>query len=146
MYENLIAIIEEPDKETFEVLISYFAVGVPMGWGQPQIFSWVNRLLYHDDMKRNFVVVCTNTLAYVTGAWVPILVWNSAKAPQYHVGFTYTACLASFGIIMTLIAFYFTIRDERSVALKLAEETDSDEVEHVVSYVDVSKTTTRLSV
>ena len=27
MYENLIAIIEEPDKETFEVLISYFAIG-----------------------------------------------------------------------------------------------------------------------
>lgn len=54
----------------------YFLIGIPPSYGQPFIYSWVNRLLLYDDMKRNFVV-CTNTLAYVTGAWVPIFVWNT---------------------------------------------------------------------
>lgn len=89
----------------------YFLVGVPTSWGQPQIFSWVNKLLRHDDMKRNFVVVCTNTLAYVTGLWVPLLVWNTLDQPRYFIGFTYTASLSAFGLIMTQVANYFTKRD-----------------------------------
>lgn len=89
----------------------YYLIGIPTTWGQPQIFSWVNRLLYHDDMKRNFVVVCTNVLAYVTGAWVPILVWNTKYQPIYHIGFTYTACLSGFGFMMTAITYYLTRRD-----------------------------------
>lgn len=90
---------------------SYFFIGIPTAWGQPQIFSWVNRLLLQDDMKRNFVVVITNTLAYVTGAWVPIFVWNSEAAPRYFIGFTYTACLSSLGLVLTLVAYYFTRKD-----------------------------------
>lgn len=92
---------------------SYFIIGIPTSWGQPQIFSWVNRLLFQDDMKRNFVVVITNTLAYVTNAWVPILVWNSEDAPVYFIGFTYTACLSALGLICTIIAFFFTTRDAK---------------------------------
>lgn len=92
---------------------SYFLVGVPTSWGQPQIFSWVNRLLFEDDMKRNFVVVCTNTLAYVTGAFVPIFVWNTNDSPRYFIGFTYTACLSAFGLVMTGITVHFIRRDEK---------------------------------
>lgn len=103
--------------------LSYFFVGVPASWGQPFILTWVNRLLFHDDMKRNFLVVCTNNLAYVTGAWVPILVWNSNDAPKYHIGFTYTACLSSFGIIMTLVAWYYTRRDEKREKERLEQES-----------------------
>lgn len=51
---------------------TYFLIGMPTAWRQPFIFSWLNRLLFQDDMKRSFVVVVTNTLPYVTGAWVPI--------------------------------------------------------------------------
>ncbi|ODV97763.1 hypothetical protein PACTADRAFT_36846 [Pachysolen tannophilus NRRL Y-2460] len=91
----------------------YFLIGVPTAWGQPQIYSWVNRLLRYDDMKRNFVLVVTNTLAYVTNAWVPILVWNTDYQPVFHVGFTYTACLASLGIIVTAVATYFTFLDTK---------------------------------
>lgn len=99
---------------------SYWLIGVPPSFGQPFIFSWVNRLLFHDDMKRNFVVVCTNTLAYVTGAWVPIFVWNTKDKPYYHLGFTYTACLSAFGLIMTTLGWYYTRKDEAR------EEAESD--------------------
>lgn len=101
----------------------YFLIGVPPSFGQPFIYSWVNRLLFHDDMKRNFVVVTTNTLAYVTGAWVPIFVWNTKYKPVYHMGFSYTAGLCGFGLTMTLIAWYFTRKDQ---ATKRAEVEDSN--------------------
>jgi MFS family permease len=92
---------------------AYFGIGIPLAVGQPLIFSWVNRLLAHDDMKRNFVVVCTNTLAYVTGAWVPLLTFNQNDAPEFHKGFTYIACLSSLGLIMVLVTLFFTLRDEK---------------------------------
>ncbi|VEU22729.1 DEKNAAC103785 [Brettanomyces naardenensis] len=102
---------------------SYFIIGIPTSWGQPQIFSWVNRLLFQDDMKRNFVVVVTNTLAYVTNAWVPILVWDTRDAPQYFIGFTYNACLAAVGLVLTAVTYYLARRDEvRSERRKLAIE------------------------
>lgn len=100
----------------------YFLIGIPTAYGQPFIFSWVNRLLFEDDMKRNFVVVCTNTLAYVTGAWVPIFVWNTKDKPVYHIGFTYTACLSAFGFLFTLLAWHFTRRDNEKERLTVIDE------------------------
>lgn len=91
---------------------TYFLIGAAGSWGQPQIFSWVNRLLFADDMKRNFVVVLTNNLAYVTNAFVPIFVWNNQDAPRYFIGYSYTATLSSVGLILTGVAYYMTRRDE----------------------------------
>ncbi|KAL6449651.1 liz1 Pantothenate transporter liz1 [Candida maltosa Xu316] len=105
----------------------YFLVGAPTAWGQPFIFSWVNRLLYHNDMKRNFVVVVTNTLAYVTGAFVPIFVWNTKDQPEYFIGFSYTAALSGLGLISTAIAYYLTIRDEKTQSSKELESYGSVE-------------------
>lgn len=93
---------------------SYFLHGMVLSSGQPLIFSWLNRLLANDDMKRNFVVVCTNTLSYVTAAWVPILTFNQLDQPKFFIGFTYTACLGALGIIMSTIALYFSLKDEKS--------------------------------
>lgn len=97
---------------------AYFAVGVPTAWGQPMIFSWLNRSLYHDYQKRNLVVSITNTLAYVTGAWVPILVWNAKDMPRYQIGFTYNACLAAVGLVLTGVATFLWKRDGRRVVQK----------------------------
>lgn len=111
--------------------LCYFLVGIPTSWGQPQIFSWVNRLLFEDDMKRNFVVVCTNVLAYVTAAFVPIFVWNTKDQPEYHIGFTYTACLSSFGLVMTGVAHFLTERDKKRSLAKEASEEVTQEYEQV---------------
>ncbi|CAK7892276.1 probable transporter Seo1p [[Candida] anglica] len=115
----------------------YFIIGVPLSWGQPQIFSWVNRLLFHDDMKRNFVVVVTNTLAYVTGAWVPIFVWNTKDQPRYFIGFTYTACLSSFGLIMTFLAYYFSSKDhKREITREKNPNEDRQDTESDSDYIN----------
>lgn len=91
---------------------SYWLISVPGSWCQPQIFSWINRLLVKDDSFRAFVVSVTNTFAYIIGCWVPIFVWNTKDKPQYFVGFVYTACLSLFGLIMTYFADRYTKRDE----------------------------------
>ncbi|KAI3407001.2 hypothetical protein KGF56_000294 [Candida oxycetoniae] len=106
----------------------YFLIGIPTMWGQPFIFSWVNRLLFADDMKRNFVVVVTNTLAYVTGAWVPILVWNTKDKPEYFIGFTYTATLAAVGLILTGGVYWLSERDERRQSSKKEESSSIETI------------------
>lgn len=93
--------------------VSFGLIGIPPSFGQPFIFSWVNRLLYDDDMKRNFLIVSTNTLAYVTRAWVPIFTWNTNNQPRYYIGFIYTAFLCGFGLTMTFIAWHLAERDEK---------------------------------
>lgn len=108
---------------------AYYGIGVPLSFGQPMIFSWVNRSLAHDDMKRNFVVVITNTLAYVTGAWVPVLTFNQTQAPRFYIGFSYTATLSAFGVVLTFITAWFFRRDalrEERAADALAERTEKE--------------------
>jgi MFS family permease len=92
---------------------AYFALGIPLSWGQPMIFTWVNSMLASDDMKRNFVVVCTNTLAYVTGAWVPMLTFNQDDAPKFHKGFPYTLFLGAFGFVLTGLTWFLDTRDQK---------------------------------
>lgn len=104
---------------------AYFAVGVPTAWGQPMIFSWLNRSLYHDYQKRNLVVSITNTLAYVTGAWVPILVWNAKDMPRYQIGFTYNACLAAVGLLLTGLATFLWLKDGGSNPVSATESKEN---------------------
>lgn len=107
---------------------AYFGIGIPLKSGQPLIFSWVNRLLSHDDMKRNFVIVCTNTLAYVTGATIPLITFNHKDQPEFHIGFTYTAFLASVGLILTALTFFLGNRDDRILKKQKNYEVVDEEI------------------
>ncbi len=98
--------------------LAYYAVTTPTAMGQPMIFCWVNSLLFYDDQKRNLIVAVTNVMPYVTNSWVPIFTWNATDLPRYHVGFTFTACISSLGLIMTVIATYLTLRDDKKLTLK----------------------------
>ncbi|CAM9012065.1 unnamed protein product [Wickerhamomyces anomalus] len=104
---------------------AYFGIGIPLSIGQPLIFTWVNKMLAYDDMKRNFLVVCTNMLAYVTGAWVPILTFDQTQAPKFHIGFSYTAGLGGLGIVCTTIVWILSARDGRRNKLREKEAEDS---------------------
>jgi len=97
--------------------LAYFGIGIPLKSGQPLIFSWLNRSLAHDDLKRSFVIVFTNTFAYVTGSWVPILTFNHNSQPEFHVGFIYTTILAITGLIFTFLTLYFVNKDEKRLKL-----------------------------
>lgn len=82
----------------------YYLTGAPTAWGQPMIFAWLNQLVKSNNEVRVLLVVLTNNLAYVTNAFVPIFTWNAGDMPEYFIGFTYTAALCAFGIIMTTVA------------------------------------------
>lgn len=104
---------------------AYFGIGIPLNIGQPLIFSWLNHILAYDDMKRNFLVVTTNMLAYVTGAFVPIFTFDQTQAPRFFIGFTYTACLGALGVIFTTLAFGLTRWDERKARRDSLESLES---------------------
>ncbi|CAI5755901.1 unnamed protein product [Candida verbasci] len=107
--------------------LAYFLVGAPTSWGQPMIFSYLNRLLVNeDDEKRSFIVVCTNTLAYVTGAITVNFVWTGP--PTYFIGFTYTACLCALGLVLTGVVYYLDQRDEKAKKSKLLLRESSSDV------------------
>ncbi|ODV74113.1 MFS general substrate transporter [Cyberlindnera jadinii NRRL Y-1542] len=114
---------------------AYFALGIPLSWGQPMIFSWLNGMLAHNDMKRNFVVVCTNTLAYVTGAWVPMLTFNQNDAPEFAKGFPYTLFLGAFGFVLTGLVQFLARRDrkreESAVVVASDEESLGKELQQL---------------
>lgn len=102
---------------------AYFATGSPTAWGQPHIFCWVNQLLRDDSEVRHIVVTLTNNLAYVTGAFVPILVWDLKYRPEFFIGWTYTACLSTGGLILTLVAVYLTYRDKGLPGMAKSDES-----------------------
>ncbi|KAH3678532.1 hypothetical protein WICMUC_001549 [Wickerhamomyces mucosus] len=85
----------------------YFIISVPGSFGQPQIFSWINRTLVDDDLKRHFIVVITNTIPYLTSA-VHIVVWDTRNQPRFKAGFTYNVFLGIFGLVITYIIYRYT--------------------------------------
>lgn len=80
--------------------MAYYLFGMTHSIGQPVIFSWINGILAHDDLQRNFVIVVTNTSAYFTSVWVPMLTFNQRDAPNFHVGFLYTTLLGICGLFL----------------------------------------------
>jgi MFS family permease len=90
----------------FHILL-YFVISVPSSYGQPQIFSWINRSLVHDDLKRHFIVVLTNTLPYLTSV-VHIIVWDTRQQPRFKLGFMYNIFLSAVGIVATFFTLNYT--------------------------------------
>ncbi|KAH3676238.1 hypothetical protein WICMUC_002115 [Wickerhamomyces mucosus] len=105
---------------------AYFGIGIPLAYGQSMIYSWINTTLAHDDMKRNFIVVCTNTLAYITTAFVPLLTYNQKKAPRFHIGFRYTASIAGLGIFLTLVTNFLLRRDSNRERALVEDKSEKE--------------------
>ncbi|KAI5961827.1 uncharacterized protein KGF55_003798 [Candida pseudojiufengensis] len=97
----------------------------------PFIFSLINRnpLMVSDDLKRNFVILVTNTLAYVTST-ISIAVWDTKYQPEYFIGFTYTACLSALGLIVTAVVHFLIKRDEKKAKL-LEESKEASSIESI---------------
>lgn len=117
---TLLAIWNIPDSIHW---FCYFLTGAPTSWGQPMIFAWVNRELRLKDSKRSLVVVLTNNVAYITNAFVPIYTWRATDMPQYFIGWTYTAILSIFGLIITGIAVLLTMRDSDRESVQYDQPT-----------------------
>ncbi|EMD31479.1 hypothetical protein CERSUDRAFT_119703 [Gelatoporia subvermispora B] len=77
------------------------------------ILAWANELTGSDNEKRSFVVASCNTFAYVTQAWLPIVIFPQVEQPRVFKGNVATACIDFAMICTALTVLYLQRRDER---------------------------------
>lgn len=58
----------------------FFFYNIVSSCGQSMVFSWVNKSMAYDNMKRNFLVVSTNLVSYIFTAWISLVVFNQDDA------------------------------------------------------------------
>lgn len=121
-------------------LSMYFLILLPSSYGQPQIFSWINRFLVKDDLKRHFIVVITNTVPYLTSV-ASIIFWDTRQQPRFKIGFIYNVFLGIVGIVTTGIVWFLSRKEEleyQRITSRLDSDVTSieseDDVEAVVYY------------
>ncbi|KAK4940213.1 hypothetical protein LTR10_019642 [Elasticomyces elasticus] len=64
--------------------------------------AWAHEICSDDNEERAIVTGSMNEIAYVFQAWLPLVVWQQADAPQYHKGFVTSACLSAALIVCAL--------------------------------------------
>lgn len=80
------------------------------------ILAWANELTGSDNEKRSFVVASCNMFAYVTQAWLPIVIFPQVEQPRVFKGNVATACINFSMICTSMIVLFLQRRDERRVA------------------------------
>ncbi|CAK7271304.1 hypothetical protein SEPCBS57363_004550 [Sporothrix epigloea] len=75
------------------------------------LFAWAHEICKDDNEERAFVTGSMNEMAYVVQAWLPLLIWQTKDAPNYHKGFV-TMIFVSAALIVTSFAIRFLHRRE----------------------------------
>lgn len=90
----------------------FFFYNIVSSCGQSMIFSWVNKNMAYDDMKRNFLVVTTNLVSYIFTAWISLVVFNQDDAPKFRKGYIFESCISVLGLILTATSWILIKRDD----------------------------------
>jgi ACS family pantothenate transporter-like MFS transporter len=79
------------------------------------IYAWTHEICAEDNEERALVVGSMNEMANMVQAWLPLLIWQQAEAPEYPKGYP-----VSVGIAVAMIAIAMTIRhlQRRDLALR----------------------------
>lgn len=74
--------------------VAYKWAAVATGYGQnalsPILYAWANEMCREDAEERAFVVSVMCCMSNVFATWVPLLVWRTVEAPEYHKGYIFT--------------------------------------------------------
>ncbi|KAH3671423.1 hypothetical protein WICMUC_004603 [Wickerhamomyces mucosus] len=106
---------------------SFFFYASTSSSGQSMVFSWVNKNMAHDDMKRNFLVVITNMVSYIFTAWIALAVFNQNEAPEYYKGYAFTTGFSVLGLIFTLLTHFYIRRDEKKYLKEHGKNRDAND-------------------
>ncbi|CCH42244.1 putative transporter SEO1 [Wickerhamomyces ciferrii] len=91
----------------------FFFFNIADSCGQSMTFSWLNKNLAHDDMKRNFLLSMTNMVSYIFTTWLPLLLFNQDEAPRYHKGYTFVSIASGFGLVFVILTYTLIRRDDQ---------------------------------
>ncbi|CCH41327.1 Pantothenate transporter [Wickerhamomyces ciferrii] len=105
----------------------FFFYAITSSSGQSMIFSWVNKNMAHDDMKRNFLVVITNMISYIFTAWISLAVFNQDQAPRFKKGYAFTTAISALGLVLTVLTYILIKRDDKKYLKENGHARDTTE-------------------
>jgi ACS family pantothenate transporter-like MFS transporter len=89
---------------------SYYLTGFAQGSG-PIFLTMVNEACATDTLERKFILGTTNSVAYAFNAWIPLITYNTTKAPRFLVGNSVTVGLIVCAALTLTLAVYLQRRD-----------------------------------
>lgn len=96
--------------------VGYKWAAVATGYGMnalsPILYSWANEMCREDAEERAFVVSVMCAMSNVFATWVPLLVWQTVDAPQYHKGYTFTQVFIVVFLGAALAVWWYDKRDQ----------------------------------
>ncbi|ERS98973.1 hypothetical protein HMPREF1624_04168 [Sporothrix schenckii ATCC 58251] len=119
----------------FVVYVSFSVWTIPAGWKwacyllaylgggiSGLTFAWAHEICKDDNEERALVTGAMNEMAYVVQAWLPLIIWQTVDAPNYHKGFV-TEIFISVGLIS--IAFVIRFLHRRELQQKARAQPDA---------------------
>ena len=104
---------------------SYYLTGFAQGSG-PIFLTMVNEICAEDTLERKFILGTTNSVAYAFNAWIPLITYNTTKAPRFLLGNSVTVALIVCAALTLTLAIFLQRRDEHLFSRRLLRD-DSDE-------------------
>lgn len=89
---------------------SYYLTGFAQGSG-PIFMTLVNEVCAEDTLERKFILGTTNSVAYAFNAWIPLITYNTTKAPRFLVGNSTTVVLIVCAIVTLSLGVCWERRD-----------------------------------
>ncbi|KAH6673280.1 putative pantothenate transporter [Halenospora varia] len=114
---------------------SYYLTGFAQGSG-PIFLTMVNEICQDDTLERKFILGTTNSVAYAFNAWIPLITYNTTKAPRFLVGNSVTVGLIVCAAATLTVAVWLQKRDRTKNQDGNIEE---EEVQGVADHAWVSK-------
>ncbi|KAH8670149.1 putative pantothenate transporter [Tricladium varicosporioides] len=89
---------------------SYYLTGFAQGSG-PIFLTMVNEMCQDDTLERKFILGTTNSVAYAFNAWIPLITYNTTKAPRFLVGNSVTVGLIICATATLTVAVWLQKKD-----------------------------------
>jgi ACS family pantothenate transporter-like MFS transporter len=111
---------------------TYYLTGFAQGSG-PIFLTMVNEVCAEDTLERKFILGTTNSIAYAFNAWIPLITFNTTKAPRFLLGNSVTVALIFCAALMLTLAVFLQRRDEYLLPGRLTRGDSSEQDRHADS-------------
>ncbi|KAK0386219.1 hypothetical protein NLU13_6056 [Sarocladium strictum] len=74
------------------------------------IITWINELLSYSAEHRALVIGVVETAAFTFQAWVPLIIYDTGKAPHFPIGYEMATMFFALEIVLTLVILYLSKR------------------------------------
>jgi MFS transporter, ACS family, pantothenate transporter len=96
-----------PEHNTAAMIAGWLLTFCETGAGAI-IITWVNEICSHSAEYRAVIIGIVEAMAFTFQAWVPLLIYNTAEAPKFRIGYKMAAMFFALEIILTLVILWLS--------------------------------------